>query len=79
MDTPGFSSLDLRFISYEDEVKNYMPDFYPYAKHCKFQDCNHLKEPGCVVKEAVEDGNIAPSRYESYQRMFQEVKSNRRY
>lgn len=76
MDTPGFSSLSLDFIKEEEEIKNYFPEFQD--KVCKFYNCNHLKEPSCGVKTAVEEGEISESRYQSYQLFFHEFKSMRR-
>ena len=69
-DTPGFSALDLS--SYQkEEIKNSFREFSKYR--CKFQDCMHIKELDCSVKEAVETGEILKSRYESYQKFLNEV------
>ena len=48
-------------------------DFAPYIGKCRFNDCAHLKEPGCAVTAAVAAGEIAPSRYSSYQRLYEIV------
>lgn len=40
------------------------------GQHCRFANCRHLREPGCAVKLAVEDGSISPRRYESYKRLM---------
>ena len=68
-DTPGFSSLSFDKYSLE-EIKESFTEFNEYP--CKFRDCSHQKEIGCGVKQAVEDGNILPSRYENYQKIVLE-------
>lgn len=68
-DTPGFSSLDLKEYT-KEEIRSSFMEFKKYS--CKFQDCLHLKEFGCAVKEALEAGQIAKSRYQSYQKMLEE-------
>lgn len=78
-DTPGFSSFDLE----EDELrdKNTLAtafrEFLPYLGRCQFLDCSHTKERGCAILEAVEAGEIAPSRHQSYLRLYEEAKSYR--
>lgn len=76
-DTPGFSSIDLNIES--EELKNYFREFNNYRKHCKFKDCNHINEPKCAVKEAVENGDISKSRYENYLQIFEELKNKGEY
>ncbi len=78
LDTPGFSSLYLEDIMVE-ELKEYYPEFTPYAQNCRFSTCMHLKEPGCAVKDAVDKGQIHPKRYESYTALAAELKENKRY
>lgn len=75
-DTPGFSSLDLVQLGdiTPDTLADCFPDFALFAPHCKFRDCRHLAEEGCVVKEAAENGEIAPSRYQSYLQIYEEIK-----
>ncbi len=63
-DTPGFSSLDFSKMSIED-VKNSVVEFQTLSP-CKFRNCIHQHEPGCVVKEALEQNKIQRHRYESY-------------
>lgn len=69
-DTPGFSSLDLTFS--KDELKNLYPEFR--NKTCKFDDCEHVNEHGCGVKDALESGKILKSRYENYLKFRGEMK-----
>lgn len=78
VDTPGFSSLDLVDID-ENDLENYFPEFEPYIGDCRFNSCCHINEPNCRVKEAVEEGKIPLSRFESYKLFFKEIKENRRY
>lgn len=78
MDTPGFSSLYLPEIE-KEELKCYFPEFAPYEGKCRFQGCDHIHEPDCAVKAAVEEGKIHPVRYGDYQDMYQELKDRRRY
>ena len=68
-DTAGFSSLDmLRNLSLKkEELQNAFPEFKPYLGQCRWNACTHReKERDCAVRAAVADGTIAPSRYESY-------------
>lgn len=79
-DTPGFSSLELMGMA-KEELRYYFPEFTPYEGSCRFQGCVHGQEPGCAVKEAVEQGKINRERYESYRLLFGELqeKEKRRY
>ena len=63
MDTPGFSSLDLKNYS-KEEIKNAFVEFSMFP--CPFRDCNHTKEEECVVKKEVLSNNILESRYLNY-------------
>ncbi len=67
-DTPGLRSLLLWDIEPE-EIDGYFADIKPFVARCEFSDCTHSHEPGCAVREAVEAGLIAASRYDSYRRM----------
>ncbi len=78
IDTPGFSTLYLEDWD-KEELKNYFPEFEPYGGECRFNGCNHISEPGCAVKKAVEEGLISRRRYESYADMFRELSETRRY
>ena len=64
-DTPGFSSIDFSRIQ-EKELAECVPDFTPYIGQCYFNDCVHQNEPGCAVKQAVEEGVIPRIRHENY-------------
>ncbi|MGI5950097.1 ribosome small subunit-dependent GTPase A [Peptoniphilus sp.] len=76
-DTPGFSSIDLNIES--EDLKNYFREFNNYREKCKFKDCNHINEPKCGVKEAVENGDISKNRYENYLLIFEELKNKGEY
>lgn len=75
MDTPGFSHLLLEYFEMFD--RTYLADcfaeFAPYIGQCRFDDCRHIKEPGCAVTKALDEGLISPSRYESYRMMYDEL------
>jgi len=73
VDTPGFSALDLKGISINDLKETFM-EFKKYE--CDFKDCNHDLEKGCKVKEALEKGEILPSRYINYIRFLKEIYEN---
>ncbi|MCY6959476.1 ribosome small subunit-dependent GTPase A [Clostridium brassicae] len=72
VDTPGFSSINLTIESKED-LKDYFPEFWDYEHQCKFNGCLHYKEPGCIVKRAVEEEKIDENRYKFYTRTLEEV------
>ncbi|MBQ8869151.1 MAG: ribosome small subunit-dependent GTPase A [Oscillospiraceae bacterium] len=74
-DTPGFSSIDFEqnLEIEKDEVISCFPDFAPYISDCRFPDCLHIGERDCSLKKAVENGEISPSRYESYVALCKEA------
>ena len=78
VDTPGFSSLYIENME-EQELKDYFPEFRRYEGQCRFQGCRHIHEPGCAVKEALENNEISRLRYEDYLELHQELKEKRRY
>jgi ribosome biogenesis GTPase len=78
MDTPGFSSLYTNEFE-KEELKYYFTEFEPYEGTCRFQGCDHVHEPGCAVKAALEEGKIHSVRYQNYLEMYQELKDKRRY
>lgn len=78
MDTPGFSSLYVNDFP-KEELKYYFREFEPYEGTCRFQGCDHVHEPGCAVKEALEEGKIHPVRYKNYLEMYTELKEKKRY
>lgn len=71
IDTPGirgFGLVDLK----PEEIALYFPEMLHYGRNCRFTPCTHTHEPGCAVKEAVENGQIAAERYNSYLGMLEE-------
>ncbi|EGG83163.1 ribosome small subunit-dependent GTPase A [Lachnospiraceae bacterium 2_1_46FAA] len=78
MDTPGFSSLYVNDFE-KEELKYYFPEFEQYEGLCKFNGCDHIHEPNCAVKQAVEEGKIHKVRYENYIEMYKELQEKRRY
>ncbi len=78
MDTPGFSSLFVNDFE-KEELKYYFPEFADYEGKCRFQGCDHVHEPDCAVKEAVEKGKIHKVRYRDYLEIYEEMKNKRRY
>ena len=78
MDTPGFSSLYVNDFE-KEELKYYFREFASYEGQCRFQGCDHVHEPGCAVKLAVEDGIINYDRYKSYTDIFEEIKNKKKY
>ena len=78
-DTPGFSSFDTERMDLvlKENLQYAFPDFAPYLGECQFRDCAHLKEPGCKVRQALEEGKISKVRYESYVRLYEHAKEIR--
>ncbi len=76
IDTPGIKELGIAEIEPE-ELAHYFPEMRKYLGACKFHNCQHKNEPGCVIKEAVEEGTIMGERYLSYLSML-ENEDNRR-
>ena len=69
IDTPGikgFGIIDLE----KEELAQYFPEMFEISSECKFHNCVHINEPGCAIIEAINLGNIAESRYQSYYSMY---------
>lgn len=78
-DTPGFASFDIIMMNAIDKSQ-LQYDFREFREHlggCRFNDCAHLKEPECAVTEALRNGKIMPSRYESYARLYELTAQNK--
>ena len=78
LDTPGFSSLSI-FNLEKEEIKWYYPEFGKLQDQCRFMGCNHIHEPDCAVKQALEEGNISLIRYENYKLLFDECNTRKKY
>jgi hypothetical protein len=69
IDTPGikgFGTIDFK----REEVSHYFPEIFRIGRNCRYDNCTHTNEPHCAVQEALEKGEIAISRYESYWSML---------
>ena len=71
IDTPGikgFGTFDME----PEELTSYFPEIFRFSRDCRFSNCTHTHEPGCAVLQALEDHNIAQSRYQSYLSMMED-------
>lgn len=75
-DTPGIRALGFWGVDF-DRLDTYFPEFRPYLGECYYADCAHLNEPGCAVLAALEAGEIAPERYESYRALREQFSGDR--
>ncbi len=75
-DTPGFSSLDFAEIAL-DQLPECFPEFVRLSDKCKFRGCNHINEPKCAVKEAVENNEIYKERYQHYLQFFEDIQNRK--
>ena len=74
-DTPGFSSFDTdqMDVMLKENLQYAFPDFGNYLGKCQFHDCSHRKEPGCAVTAGLAAGEIEPTRYDSYLRLYEKA------
>lgn len=77
-DTPGFTAFSTA-IGSADEVMHLFPEIAKYYGKCKFKNCMHLEETGCAVREAVKEGVIHLSRYDSYREICREITDSKTY
>ena len=76
IDTPGikgFGMLDME----RQEMGHYFREIFAISRECRYSDCVHMNEPGCAVNQAVVEGRIAFSRYESYLSMLDDISENK--
>ena len=76
IDTPGvkaFGTIDFE----RAEVAHYFPEIFKVSSDCRFNNCTHTHEPGCAVRDAVENGDISISRYTSYLSILDEDPNNK--
>jgi ribosome biogenesis GTPase / thiamine phosphate phosphatase len=78
VDTPGFSSFELSEIEFR-EIELFYPEFSNYLNKCKYTGCSHISEPGCLVKQALEEGIIDKGRYERYIQLYNTLKEIKPY
>jgi ribosome biogenesis GTPase / thiamine phosphate phosphatase len=69
VDTPGIKGFGLVDIP-KDELHHHFKEFFALLPSCKYHNCMHLNEPGCEVRKALEAGDVATSRYNSYVSMY---------
>ena len=70
IDTPGIKGFGMVDVD-DEELGDYFPEFFALKSLCKFNNCLHVNEPKCAVKDAVASGEIAMSRYKSYLQILQ--------
>ncbi|MGK0291224.1 MAG: ribosome biogenesis GTPase, partial [bacterium] len=78
IDTPGIREYGLWKID-RNNLDEVFPAFENHLNQCKYQDCNHMSEPQCVVKNAIKDGEIDPIFYEGYQSIFASLDDIKHY
>ncbi|MFP8966355.1 small ribosomal subunit biogenesis GTPase RsgA [Pokkaliibacter sp. CJK22405] len=74
IDSPGIREFALWHLT-PDELLEGFREFRPFLGHCRFRDCRHDREPGCALRQALENGDINPSRMQSYQQILQSLDS----
>lgn len=77
-DTPGFSTFDIYEIESED-LAHYFVDLSKYIEKCEFVGCTHIKEENCGIKQALEEGKIHKQRYETYCKLYNELKEKEQH
>lgn len=76
IDSPGFQEFGLKQIDAQ-QLAGFMPDLAAHSADCKFYNCTHQHEPGCMVRAALEAGKISPSRYRIYGEILRELNQTR--
>lgn len=74
LDTPGFSSFEVSGIK-AAQLHEYFPEMRNLGDKCRFKGCSHISEPDCEVKQKVQNGEIAESRYDSYKELYNQLKN----
>ncbi len=77
IDTPGIKGFGVVDMD-KDELGDYFPEFFALKEHCKFNNCIHINEPHCAVKDALENEEISWSRYKSYLQILEGEEENYR-
>lgn len=76
IDSPGIREFGVWHLDSATITQGYR-EFQPYLGGCKFRDCKHLDDPGCVLREACEQGKIHPLRFENYHRLIAALEENK--
>ena len=69
IDTPGIREFGLAFLD-RSELAGFYPEMAALQGQCRYNNCSHTHEPGCTIKAAVEEGEIAKVRYENYTKIL---------
>ena len=77
-DTPGFTSFEIMEAG-EDDLRLYYPELERYEGQCRYDNCRHMNEPDCAVREAVRSGAIHKQRYASYAANIEEIRGKKKY
>ena len=77
IDTPGIRALDVAMVPL-NELETHFVEFVDRLQHCRFPNCVHIHEEGCAIQEALDEGEIDPSRYDSYVELFYELSETRK-
>ena len=75
IDTPGIKEIGIIDMK-KEEIGHYFVEFRERLGHCKFNNCLHMAEPNCAIKEGVENGKIAPNRYNTYFSLIEDCEEN---
>jgi ribosome biogenesis GTPase len=78
IDTPGIKGFGVVDID-KHELGDYFPEFFELKQDCKFNNCIHVKEPKCAVKEALEAEEVSWSRYRSYLQILEGEEESEHY
>ncbi|MCK9927647.1 hypothetical protein MXD62_10760, partial [Frankia sp. Mgl5] len=71
IDTPGMRELQM--WEADEGFRDAFEDVEAIAENCYYRDCQHRKEPGCAVKQAISDGTLDDARYQNYQKLQREL------
>jgi ribosome biogenesis GTPase len=77
IDTPGIKGFGVVDFQ-KEEIGDFFPEIFALKHHCKFNNCMHVNEPDCAIKQAVENNKIAESRYMSYLQLLEDEQENYR-
>ncbi len=72
IDSPGVREFGLWHLEPEQITQGFV-EFHDYLGLCKYRDCKHDTDPGCAIREAVEEGKIAETRFENYHRILESM------
>ena len=78
IDTPGIKGFGLYDMD-KYEIGDYFPELFKLKENCRFNNCIHINEPGCAVLKALENNELAPTRYESYFNMINGLEDENHY